>query len=57
MSEERPPDDVEKLLFEEKFLEGREQRYAAFAVFDQKLAKLGHQPNSGRKRRHHKCRS
>ena len=62
--ESRKPDDVEKLLTEEKSLEARKQaliddllkqRDGAMATFDEKLAKLGYKPNSGRaKRSHHK---
>jgi hypothetical protein len=48
---------------EEKFLEDRKQdlieaifkeREVSIELFDQKLAKLGRHPNSGRKRSHHK---
>jgi hypothetical protein len=57
-------DDVEKLLAEGKLFEGRKQaliadllkqKEAAIAAFDDKLAKLGYQPNSGKpKRSHHR---
>jgi hypothetical protein len=62
MPEEKRPDDVEKLLSEEKFLEDRKQalieailkeREAAIEVCDQKLAKLGYHAYCGKKRRHH----
>jgi hypothetical protein len=62
--ESRKPDDVEKILHEEKSLEDRKQaviadllkqREAAIAAFDEKLAKLGYHANSGKtKRSHHK---
>lgn len=64
MAEEKRPDDVEKLLSEEKALDDRKQaliddllkqREAAIAAFDDKLAKLGYHSNSGKgKRSHHK---
>ena len=64
MAEEKKIDDVEKLLSDEKTLEDRKQaliaeilkeREAAIAAFDEKLAKLGYHPNSGKGRRsHHK---
>jgi hypothetical protein len=64
MADEKKVDDVEKLLSEEKSLGDRKrvlidellkQREAAIAVFDEKLAKLGYQANSGKGRRsHHK---
>jgi hypothetical protein len=62
MPEEKRPDDVEKLLSEEKFLEDRKpplieailkEREAAVELFDQKLATLGYHASSGRKRSHH----
>jgi len=64
MPEQPRTDDVEKLLSEEKAVEDRKQaliadllkqREAAIAAFDEKLAKLGYQANSAkRKRSHHK---
>lgn len=63
MAEEKRTDDVEKLLSDEKSLEDRKQvliqailkeRETAMAAFDEKLAKLGHHANSGKKRSHHK---
>jgi len=62
MPEEKRPDDVEKLLAEEKAFEDRKQaliedllkqREAAIAVFDEKLAKLGYHGNAGKGRRSH----
>ena len=62
--EGRRPDDVEKILHDEKAVEGRKkalieellkQRADALAAFDEKLAKLGYHANSGKpKRSHHK---
>jgi hypothetical protein len=62
--EGRKPDDVEKVLHDEKAVEGRKkalieellkQREAALAEYDAKLAKLGYHANSGKPRRsHHK---
>lgn len=62
--ESRKPDDVEKILHDEKSLEDRKQaviaellkqREAAIEDFDAKLAKLGYHGNSGKtKRSHHK---
>jgi hypothetical protein len=64
MADEKKTDDLEKLLSDEKSLEGREkaliddllkQRAAAIANFDEKLAKLGYPANSDKlKRSHHK---
>jgi hypothetical protein len=64
MAEEKRADDVEKFLSEQKVLEDRKQaliddllkqREAALEAFDEKLAKLGHHPNSSKhKRNHHK---
>lgn len=64
MAGERTTDDVEKILSEQKSLEDRKQaviddllkqREAAMAIFDEKLAKLGYQANSGKgKKSHHK---
>jgi hypothetical protein len=64
MPDERKTDDVEKLLSEEKALDGRKQaliadllkqREDAIAAFDEKLARLGYQANSGKpKRSHHR---
>lgn len=65
MPNESRTDDVEKLLNEQKSLEDRKQaliadllkqKEAAIKQFDDKLAKLGHHPNSsGKSRRsHHK---
>lgn len=60
--EGRRPDDVEKILHDEKSLEGRKQtlieellkqREAAIAAFDEKLEKLGYKANSGKPRRSH----
>lgn len=64
--ESRRPDDVEKILHEQKSLEDRKQaviadllkqREAAIAAFDEKLAKLGYKENSGKPRRSHHKRS
>ena len=62
--ESRKPDDIEKILHDEKSLEDRKraliddllkQRDASIAAFDEKLAKLGYHGNSGKgKRSHHK---
>lgn len=62
--ESRRPDEIEKILHDEKALEGRKQalieellkeREAAITAFDEKLAKLGYHANSGKaKRSHHK---
>ena len=67
MPEDSRIDDVEKFLTEQKSLENRkqaliadllEQREAAMAAFDEKLAKLGYKGNSGKPRRsHHKTDS
>ncbi len=64
MPEEKPTDDVEKVLADLKGIEGRkqaliddllQQREAAMKAFDEKLAKLGYHANSHRsKRSHHK---
>jgi hypothetical protein len=64
MPEEKPSDDVEKVLSELKSVEERKQaviddllRQKAEAVkaFDEKLAKLGYHANAGKsKRSHHK---
>lgn len=63
MPEEKKTDDVEKLLTEEKSLEGRKlaliddllkQRETALADFDEKLAKLGYKANSIKPKSHHK---
>lgn len=62
MTEGSHTDDVEKLLNEEKSLEDRKhaliedllkQKEAAIKAFDEKLAKLGYQANSGKPRRSH----
>lgn len=60
----RKPDDIEKILHDEKSLEDRKraliddllkQRDAAMAAFDEKLEKLGYRGNSPKgKRSHHK---
>ena len=62
--ETRRPDDVEKILHDEKSVEARKkaliddllkQREAAIKDFDEKLAKLGYRGNSAKaKRSHHK---
>ena len=64
MTEGSLTDDVEKLLNEQKSLEDRRQaliadllkeKEAAIKAFDEKLARLGYQANSGKPRRsHHK---
>lgn len=65
MPEEKPADDVEKFLTEQKSMEERKrgliddllkQKEAVMMEFDEKLAKLGYRVNSaGRsKRNHHK---
>jgi hemerythrin len=63
MPEESRTDDVEKLLAEEQAVEDRKkalisallkQREAAIKDFDEKLAKLGYQPDNKHKRNHHK---
>lgn len=56
--------DVERIIAEEKAIEDRKQaliadllkqKEAAIQEFDEKLSKLGYQPNAGRGRRsHHK---
>ncbi|MFZ0505886.1 MAG: hypothetical protein WAM44_19340, partial [Chthoniobacterales bacterium] len=62
--EEKPNDDVEKVLSDLKSVEERKQaviddllrkREAAIKSFDEKLAKLGYRANSAKpKRTHHK---
>jgi len=64
MPDHRPPDDIEKLLAEQKAFEDRKQaliddllkqREAAIAAFDEKLEKLGYHANAGKhKKSHHK---
>ena len=65
MADANRTDDVEKILSDQKALEDRrqslindllQQREAAIKAFDEKLAKLGHNPNgSGKQRKsHHK---
>lgn len=64
MPEEKPSDQIEKFLQEEKAVEDRKQaliedllrqRADAIKAFDEKLAKLGHRVPAGRpKRSHHK---
>jgi hypothetical protein len=64
MPEEKKPDQIEQILFDEKSLEGRKQslidellkqRAAALADFDAKLEKLGYKANFDKsKRSHHK---
>jgi hypothetical protein len=63
MPDETRSTDVEKLLADEKAIEDRKQaliadllkqKEAAIKEFDEKLAKLGYQGNSGRRRSHHK---
>jgi hypothetical protein len=66
MPEDSRSDEVEKFLTEQKSMEGRKQaliddllkqREAALKAFDEKLAKLGYEDNSGRPTRsHHKTR-
>ena len=57
MPEERPADDIEKFLLEEKAVEDRKQaliddllrqRAEAIKAFDEKLAKLGHKSSAGK---------
>lgn len=63
MPEESRSADVEKLLADEKAIEGRKQaliadllkqKEAAIKDFDDKLAKLGYETNSKHRRSHHK---
>jgi hypothetical protein len=64
MAEERPADDVEKFLREEKAVKERRQaliddllrqRAEALKAFDEKLEKLGHKSSNSKQRRsHHK---
>lgn len=64
MPEEKPGDDVEKFLLEQKAVEDRKQalidnllrqRDEAIKAFDEKLAKLGHKSSNSKARRsHHK---
>jgi len=63
MADANRTDDVEKILSDQKALEDRrqslindllQQREAAIKAFDEKLAKLGHNPNgSGKPRKSH----
>jgi hypothetical protein len=65
MPEEKPTDDVEKFLQDQRSFEDRKQsliddllrqRAEAIKSYDEKLAKLGHSGHSGRhKRSHHKA--
>src|SRR5689334_22579086 len=66
MPNESKTDDVEKFLAEQKAIEDRRQaliadllrqREAAMNDFDEKLAKLGHNENSGRSKRSHHRKS
>ena len=64
MPDEGRKDEVDKFLTDQKSMEDRKQaliadllkqREAAMKEFDEKLAKLGYKPNSGKaKRSHHK---
>ena len=64
MPEEKPSDDVEKFLLEQKAVEDRKQvliddllrqRDEAIKAFDDKLAKLGYKSRGDKPRRsHHK---
>jgi hypothetical protein len=63
MPEEKQSDDVEKVLADLKTVEDRKQaviadllrqREAAIKAFDEKLAKLGYQANSGKGKRNHR---
>jgi hypothetical protein len=65
MPEEKPTDDVEKFLQDQRSFEDRKQsliddllrqRAEAMKAFDDKLAKLGHSAQTGRhKKSHHKA--
>lgn len=57
-----PADDVEKFLSEQKAIEDRrkalieqllKEKAEAIKSFDEKLAKLGHEPDSARSKRDH----